>query len=170
MWVLGIIWCQPAVGPDQGTYRYAAVIVLRQHQTTISKPSRIIVCEGFSQFRILMLGSDGRQTATRNPTRAKMSATTDATAAPGHRTADRAAAEPRRKAGARSKKSQKSKRLKCQASPRCSSRISIGAGRHDVALQERPTSGPSGGRPTGEPTRDYRTGWYPRTRRSKRSA
>src|SRR6478736_7391691 len=122
MWVLGIIWCQPAVGPDQGTYRYAAVIVLRQHQTTISKPSRIIVCEGFSQFRILMLGSDGRQTATRNPTRAKMSATTDAPAAPGHRTADRAAAEPRRKAGARSKKSQKAKRLKCQASPRCSSR------------------------------------------------
>ena len=51
-----------------------------------------------------------------------MSATTDAPAAPGHRTADRAAAEPRRKAGARSKKSQKAKRLKCQASPRCSSR------------------------------------------------
>ena len=45
MWVLGIIWCQPAVGPDQGTYRYAAVIVLRQHQTAVSEPSHIIDCE-----------------------------------------------------------------------------------------------------------------------------
>src|SRR6478735_1050666 len=51
-----------------------------------------------------------------------MSATTDATAAPGHRTADRAAAEPRRKAGARSKKSQNARRLKCQASQRFSLR------------------------------------------------
>ena len=63
MWVLGIIWCQPAVGPDQGTYRYAAVIVLRQHQTTISKPSHIIVCEWCSQFTAPTLGSDGRQIA-----------------------------------------------------------------------------------------------------------
>src|SRR6478752_274117 len=78
MWVLGIIWCQPAVGPDQGTYRYAAVIVLRQHQTTISKPSHIIVCEWLSQFRAPTLGSDGRQTAKPNPTRAKMSTATDA--------------------------------------------------------------------------------------------
>src|SRR6476620_4605674 len=94
MWVLGIIWCQPAVRRDQGTYRYAAVIVLRQHQPTISKPSHIIVCEGLSQFRVLTLGSDGRQTTTRNPPRAKMSATTDATAAPGHRTADRGPQNP----------------------------------------------------------------------------
>jgi hypothetical protein len=44
------------------------------------------------------------------------------------------------------------------------------AGRHDIVLEERPTSGPGGGRPTGEPTRDYGTGWCPRTRRSRRSA
>ena len=31
--------------------------------------------------------------------------------------------------------------------------------------KERPTPGP-GGRPIGEPTRDYRTRWCPRTRRS----
>jgi hypothetical protein len=71
MWVLGIIWCQPAVGPDQGTYRYAAVIVLRQHQTTISKPSHIIACELFSQFRATILGSDGKQIANPEPNESK---------------------------------------------------------------------------------------------------
>ena len=34
-----------------------------------------------------------------------------------------------------------------------------------TSFKERPTPGRGGGPRTGEPTRDYRTGWCPRTRR-----